>query len=164
MYSLATKTSKAPLFYIVQIYNFVKQPPPNKTPMKFSKKPSKKASPPQKKCYKKIQNFNPHHKNSLQNPYQPQTLQRSLKRTPRRLLKEPLMNLPVPQASIWIKIKAEKSQIKFSFSSYLLNNRSTKNFANTRYLNFGVLESYTSLEKGFLFIFQNQVRRNGYQN
>ena len=69
-----------------------------------------------------------------------------------------------PQASIWIKIKAEKSLIKFSFSSYLLHNRSTKFFANTRYLNFGVLESYTSLEKGFLFIFQNQVRRNGYQN
>ena len=68
MYSLAMKTSKAPLFYIVQVYNFVKQPPPNKTPMKSSKKPSKKAYPP-KKIFKKIQNFNPCHKYRIQNPY-----------------------------------------------------------------------------------------------
>ena len=65
------KTSKAPLLYIVQMYNFVKQPPPNKTPMKSAKKQTKKASPPQKNVMKKIQNFNSHHKTAFKTPTNP---------------------------------------------------------------------------------------------
>ena len=166
VYSLATKNFQStPLLHSSNV-QFCEATPTQQNPNEICKETNQESFPTAKKCNEKNPKFQFPPQNSLQNPYQPQTLQRSLKRTPHRLLRNLWWTFvqAVPQASIWIEIKAEKSQTRLSFSSYLLNNKSTKKNSNTRYLNFGVLESYSSLEKGFLSIFQNQVRRMGCQN